>query len=94
MIREEQAKAGITQKSAAILMREDKVKLLQKMSAWLMNPKLTVDEKYEMMRNMAFIAVVFATGKRCDYLANCLFLRWSDSRMGEELCLASSLARL
>ena len=72
MIREEQAKAGITQKSAAILMREDIVKLLQRMSAWLMNPNLTVDERYEMMRDMAFIAVVFATGKRCDDLANLL----------------------
>ena len=72
MIREEQAKAGITQKSAAILMREDIVKLLQRMSAWLMNPNLTVDERYKMMRDMAFIAVVFATGKRCDDLANLL----------------------
>ena len=40
------------------------------MSAWLMDPSLSLDERYEMMRDMAYIAVVFATGKRCDNLAN------------------------
>ena len=51
-------------------MREAVVKLLQRMSAWLMDPALSLDERYEMMRDMAYIAVVFATGKRCDNLAN------------------------
>ena len=35
---------------------------------WLMNPTLSQDERYEMMRDMAFIAVVCATGKGCDNL--------------------------
>ena len=63
MIREEQARAGVTQKSAALLMRDDIIRLLQRMSAWLMDPSLTQDERYEMMRDMAYIAVVFATAK-------------------------------
>ena len=42
------------------------------MSAWLMNPALSQDEKYEMMRDMAYIAVVFAMGRRCDEMANLL----------------------
>ena len=54
------------------LMRDDIIKLLQRMSAWLMHPSLTQDERYEMMRDMAYIAVVFATGKRCDDIANLL----------------------
>ena len=33
MLKEEQARAGVTQKQAALLMREDVVKLLQRMSA-------------------------------------------------------------
>ena len=37
-----------------------------------MDPSLTQDERYEMMRDMAYIAVVFATGKRCDDIANLL----------------------
>ena len=72
LLREQQARAGITQRQAALLMREAVVKLLQssRMSAWLMDPALSLDERYEMMRVMAYIAVVFATGKRCDNLAN------------------------
>jgi len=83
MLREEQAKAGVTQRQAALLMKEDVVKLLQRMSAWLMDPSLTIDERYEMMRDMAFIAVVCATGKRCDDLANLLIsqmVRFPDGK--------------
>ena len=83
MLREEQARAGVTQRSAALLMREDIVRLLQRMSAWLMNPALSQDEKYEMMRDMAYIAVVFATGRRCDDMANLLIsqmVRFPDGR--------------
>ena len=83
MLREQQARAGVTQRQAALLMREDVVKLLQRMSAWLMDPSLSLDERYEMMRDMAYIAVVFATGKRCDDLANLLIpqmVRFPDGR--------------
>ena len=36
-----------------------------------MNPALSQDKRYEMMssRDMAYIAVVFATGRRCDDVA-------------------------
>lgn len=83
MLKEEQARAGVTQKQADLLMREDVVKLLQRMSAWLMNPTLSQDERYEMMRDMAFIAVVCATGKRCDDLTNLLIsqmVRFPDGK--------------
>ena len=72
MLREQQARAGVTQRQAALLMREDVVKLLQRMSAWLMDPSLSLDDRYEMMRDITYIAVVFATGKRCDDIANYL----------------------
>ena len=94
MLREEKARAGITQKSAALLMREDIIKLLQRMSAWLMDPSLTQDETYEMMRDMAYIAVVFATGKRCDDIANLLIsqmVRFPDG--SGIICLDSSLGK-
>jgi len=82
MMREEQARAGVTQRSAALLMREDIVRLLQRMSAWLMNPALSQYEKYEMMRDMAYIAVVFATGRRCDDMANLLISQMVTLRDG------------
>ena len=50
---------------------------------WLMNPTLSQDERYEMMRDMAFIAVVCATGKRCDDLTNLLIsqmVRFPDGK--------------
>ena len=48
-----------------------------------MDSSLTIDERYEMMQDMAFIAVVCATGKRCDDLANLLIsqlVRFPDGK--------------
>ena len=93
MLREEQAKAGVTQKGAAIFLREDVIRLLQRMGVWLMDKKLSTDERYEMMRDVAFIAVVFATGKSCVDLANLLITQMVRFPNGRVLCLDSSLER-
>ena len=63
-----------------------------------MNPALSQDKRYELMssRDMAYIAVVFATGRRCDdvAMANLLISQmFLDGSIEGESCLVSSLGK-
>ena len=72
MLRETQAKAGVTQKQAATLMRDETHKLIQSMIARLYRPNISFKETFELQRDLALITTAFATGKRGDDLGNLL----------------------
>ena len=71
-VTEEQAKSGVTVKGAAIIMRENLNKLIIIMASWLFDPALSTDEQFELLRDIAFICLAFAAGKRCHDLTNLL----------------------
>ena len=72
MLREKQAQAGISQKQAAILLRDETYKLVQSMIARTFKPNITLKETFELLRDLALITLAFATGKRGDDLGNLL----------------------
>ena len=72
MIKQQQAKAGVTQKQAAILLRDETHRLIQSMISKLYKPNISLKETFDLLRDLALITLAFATGKRGDDLQNLL----------------------
>ena len=71
-IAEEQARAGVTQKQAAVILRRELARLLRFLRALLYLPGLSVDERFRIYRDMCLFSAAFASTKRGDGLGNVL----------------------
>jgi hypothetical protein len=72
MLQEQQAAAGVTQKQAAILLRDQTHKLVQSMISYLSNPNLPFKDTFDTLRDLAIICLAFSMGTRGDDMGNLL----------------------